>query len=75
MSHSVKVLQIFDRKLFFCGPKIGFLVIGNEKYLISFNVLACLIIFIQRSQYIRPKVIAHKCAGIIWGMAFYEEIR
>ena len=44
MSHSVKVLQIFDRKLFFCGPKIVFLVIDNEKYLIYFNILACLII-------------------------------
>ena len=44
MSHSVKVLQIFDRKLFFCGPKIVFWLSTKKKYLIYFNILACLII-------------------------------
>ena len=29
---------------------------------------------IQRSQYIRPKVKVHKCAGTIQGRKLYEEI-
>ena len=105
MSHSVKVLQIFDRKLLFCGLKTGFWLSTTKNIRFSpFNhwriiVFACFdsdllgswitvlpqirpagiifsfIIFIQRSQYIRPKVTAHKYSGIIWGRALYEEIR